>query len=105
MSGLPAIMTCCRRPRQGSTTMSNRLYGLVCVIGWCSGCDRAHRIDHDEIASINLTCAPTAQGVHCRLVALYRDVSRSPRDVTADASWRLAGPAGTEMAPHGVIET
>ena len=58
----------------------------------------------EEVASLNLTCSPAAAGLRCRLLALFRDVSRPPRDVTAQASWRLSGVAGAQISRDGAID-
>ena len=58
----------------------------------------------EEVASLNLTCSPAAAGLHCRLLALFHDVSQPPRDVTAQASWRLSGVAGAQISRDGAID-
>ncbi len=79
-------------------------YGWVCVVAVLSACGRAGSPAAPDVASLSLTCTPTSRGVQCRLVALARDVSQSPRDVTAEASWQLAGLAGAETSAEGVVE-
>jgi hypothetical protein len=37
-------------------------------------------------------------------LALFRDVSRAPHDVTPEASWRVFGIAGAQMSADGTIE-
>ncbi len=68
-----------------------------------SACGGAHPNDTRDVASVNLACTPIPRGVHCRLLALLLDVSRSPRDITADASWLLRGAAAAQISPGGVI--
>ena len=58
----------------------------------------------EEVASLNLTCSPAATGLRCRVLALFRDVSRPPRDVTSEASWRLSGVAGAQISRDGAID-
>ncbi len=79
-------------------------YGCVGVVAVLSACGPAGSHEADDVASLSLTCRPAARGVHCRLLALFHDVRRPPRDVTADASWRLAGLAGARMSAEGVVE-
>jgi hypothetical protein len=38
------------------------------------------------------------------LLALSREVSRGPRDVTGDASWHLSGNAGAQVSRTGIVE-
>jgi hypothetical protein len=78
---------------------------LVALIGilWTCGRERPH--DPDDVASLHLTCFPVSRGVHCKLSALFRDVSQSPQDVTDVASWQLIGDAaGARISPGGVID-
>jgi hypothetical protein len=79
-------------------------YGWVCFVGVVSACGCGASPDAQDVAALHLTCAPASRGVHCRLLALSRDVSLSPRDVTAEASWRLSGIAGAHMSVDGVID-
>jgi len=58
----------------------------------------------EDVASLNLTCSPAAAGLRCRVLALFRDVSRPPRDVTSEASWRLSGVAGAQISRDGAID-
>jgi hypothetical protein len=78
--------------------------GWVCVAAILSACGRSGPPDAQDVAALHLTCAPASRGVHCRLLALSRDVSLSPRDVTAEASWRLSGIAGAHISVDGVID-
>jgi hypothetical protein len=48
-------------------------------------------------------CRPAEQGVRCQLLALFRDVSQPPRDVTAEASWRVSGAGGAKVSAVGLI--
>jgi hypothetical protein len=80
-----------------------KMAAVVAVIEILSACNRARPTDPNDVGSLNLTCAPAPRGVHCRLLALFRDVSRAPRDVTADASWHLSGVAGARISADGVI--
>jgi hypothetical protein len=57
-----------------------------------------------ELASVSLTCAPAKRGAQCRLLALFGDVTRPPRDVTAEASWRVSGVAGAHISPLGIVD-
>jgi hypothetical protein len=75
----------------------------VAIVEILSGCGCERLIDRNETASLGLTCAAAGHGVRCRLLAFSRDVSRSPRDVTGDASWRLSGAAGARMSRDGLL--
>jgi hypothetical protein len=78
---------------------------LVALVGILSACARERPRDPEGIASLRLTCSPVPRGVRCRLVALFREVSRSPQDVTELASWQLIGGAArARMSTGGVIE-
>lgn len=69
-----------------------------------ASCGGAGSNNSQEVASVNLKCASALRGVHCQLLALFRDVSRPPRDVTTEASWRLSGVLGARISPTGVID-
>jgi hypothetical protein len=58
-----------------------------------------------DVASLNLTCRPVARGVQCQLLALLRSGTLAPRDVTASASWHVAGTAGMHVSPEGMVAT
>jgi hypothetical protein len=68
------------------------------------GCGRDASRASVSVAAVRLTCQPIARGVQCRLLALSRDASQAPRDVTADASWHLSGPAGARVSTAGIVE-
>jgi hypothetical protein len=79
------------------------------MVGVLSTCGREHPHETREtaangIASLNLRCSPASRGIRCQLLALFRDVSRAPRDVTAEASWRLSGAEGARISPLGLID-
>jgi hypothetical protein len=80
--------------------------GGVCaisLIGALSGCRR--EVSHTfPVASVRLTCWPIVRSVQCQLLALSRDVSQTPLDVTSEASWHLSGIAGAHVSAVGVIE-
>jgi hypothetical protein len=61
--------------------------------------------EEPQVASVSLTCAPAERGARCRLVALFRDVARMPRDVTAEASWRVTGVTDAHISPIGIVDT
>ena len=69
-----------------------------------TGCDRARAQSGDDTASIHLTCTPAVTGVRCQLLALSRDVRRSPIDITTLASWGLTGLVGARISGDGLIE-
>lgn len=77
---------------------------LFVAAGIVSACDRGGLHDGQEVASLYLTCAPASRGVRCQLLALSRDVSHLPLDVTPKASWRLSGIVGAQISPDGVID-
>jgi hypothetical protein len=56
------------------------------------------------MASVRLTCRPIERGLQCQLLALSRDVSQAPRDVTREASWHLSGVAGAQVSTAGIVE-
>jgi hypothetical protein len=37
-------------------------------------------------------------------LALFRDVARTPRDVTAESSWRVSGVADAHISPTGTVD-
>jgi hypothetical protein len=82
---------------------TGRWASLIVVAGTLSTYWHLRANDARDIASLNLACTPIAHGVRCRLMALFRDVSQSPRDVTAEASWQLNGAAGAQVSSGGVI--
>jgi hypothetical protein len=77
---------------------------LFVVAGIVSSCGRGGSHDDQEVASLYLTCAPASRGVHCQLLALFRDVRRAPRDVTPKASWRVSGIVGAQISEDGMID-
>jgi hypothetical protein len=68
------------------------------------GCGREASRASLSVAAVRLNCQPIARGVQCRLLALSRDASEAPRDVTADASWHLSGGAGAHVSTAGIVE-
>ena len=58
-----------------------------------------------DVASLRLTCSPAISNVRCRVLALFRDVSQPPRDVTATAVWHVSGVAGARMMVDGFLTT
>ena len=77
---------------------------LSVAAGIVSACGRVGWHDGREVASLCLMCASASRGVRCQLLALSRDVSRVPLDVTSNASWRLSGTAGAQISADGVID-
>jgi hypothetical protein len=67
------------------------------------GCGREGSRDSLSIAAVRLTCGPIDRGVQCRLLALSRDASQAPRDVTREAAWRLSGVRGARVNA-GIVE-
>jgi hypothetical protein len=57
-----------------------------------------------DVASLSLACRPVARGVQCQLLALSRNGTLAPRDVTAWASWHVAGAAEMHLSPVGVMQ-
>jgi hypothetical protein len=53
---------------------------------------------------VRLTCWPIVRSVQCQLLALSRDASQAPRDVTAEALWQLSGISGARVSAVGIIE-
>jgi len=66
----------------------------------CGGASRAWV----PVAAVRLTCQPIARGVQCRLLALSRDASQAPRDVTREATWHLSGGRGAHVTNAGIVE-
>jgi hypothetical protein len=80
------------------------LSSAVCSVVVLAACSRTSS-PNEGVASLSLSCIPAERGLHCRLLALFQDVKRSPRDVTAEATWRISGPAGAQVLPDGSVET
>jgi hypothetical protein len=68
------------------------------------GCGRDASRASLSIAAVRLTCEPIARGVQCRLLALSRDASQAPRDVTREAAWHLSGVPGARISSPGIVE-
>jgi len=81
-----------------------RRRSCVFVVSVLSACGHADPPDAHDVASLYLTCTPASRGVHCRLLALSRDVSRPARDVTATASWCLSGIVGARISDDGAVD-
>jgi hypothetical protein len=82
-----------------------RRISLVAIMGLSLSCGRERPPEPDEVAFVRLTCLPASEGVRCQLLALFRDVRRSPQDVTALASWQLIGDAvRARISAGGVIQ-
>src|SRR5215471_15972951 len=77
----------------------------MCVVVAAMAVGRSRNDGEADIASVSLTCAPAEHGVHCRLLALFRDVARSPRDVTKGAVWHISGIAGVNVSVDGTVES
>ena len=75
---------------------------LAMALAVSTACTRS-RDQPGPVASLSMTCVPIAEGVRCRVLALSRDVSQAPREVTGAVAWRLSGSATGEMSPPGVI--
>jgi hypothetical protein len=73
------------------------------VLTLAYGCHSVSTEDAQDVAALRLTCAPVTQGLRCQLLALSRVVARAPRDVTADAIWRVDGPPGTAISKAGIV--
>lgn len=74
---------------------------LILAVAVSCGCG-LDRGQPGAVASVWMACTPISDGVRCRLIALFRDVSQIPRDVTGAASWRFSGSVG-RMSPDGVV--
>jgi hypothetical protein len=103
----PAVVS--ERCRTGGESLAPRCSAgraaLVALLGISLACDGGRPHQPDEVAFVQLTCRPASQGVRCQLLALFRDVRRTPQDVTALASWQLIGDvARARISPRGVIE-
>jgi hypothetical protein len=68
------------------------------------GCGREASRALVSVAAVHLTCGPIARGVQCRLLALSRDASQAPRDVTREAAWHLSGVRGAHVSNAGIVE-
>jgi hypothetical protein len=73
--------------------MRDRRLALVGVAAVLLVCARETHDESVSVASLSLTCSPVVAGVECRLLALSREASDAPRNVTAWASWH-AGSSG-----------
>jgi len=74
------------------------------AVGMLMACPRETCDESVDVASLSLACRAVVAGVQCRLLALSRDVTQSPRDVTAWASWHVGGGADLHLPPAGVIQ-
>src|SRR5713226_4506771 len=81
-----------------------RLSFLV-LVGTLVACPREIREEGMDVASLSLTCRPVARGVQCQLLALLRNGTLASRDVTASASWHVAGTAEMHLSPVGMQAT
>jgi hypothetical protein len=75
------------------------------LVGILLACPREIREDRVDLASLSLACRPTAQGVQCQLLALSRNGTLAPRDVTTSASWHMAGSAQMHLSSVGMQAT
>src|SRR5580704_4669119 len=104
-------------PMTGFHVVHPRLGRTVgrCSRGWCLpflvlvgillACPREIREDSVDLSSLSLACRPVAQGVQCQLFALLRNGTLAPRDVTAWASWHVAGRAQKHLSSVGMQAT
>ena len=97
-------MTADSRVRHVRKTLTGALLGGISFLAVLAASGHAPVQDAPEVASLSLSCKPAEQGVRCRLLALFRDVSRSPRDITAEALWQLSGVAGVQISPVGAVD-
>jgi hypothetical protein len=74
-------------------------------VGILLACPREIREDSVDLSSLSLACRPVAQGVQCQLFALLRNGTLAPRDVTAWASWHVAGRAQEHLSSVGMQAT
>jgi hypothetical protein len=77
---------------------------FLAVVAILVACPGEIREQPMGVASLSLTCRPVSYGVQCRLLALSRDGTRPPRDVTARASWHVAGTAEMHLSTGGVMD-
>jgi hypothetical protein len=76
----------------------------IMALTLASACHRTSAEEKEEIAALRLTCVPVAQGIRCQVLALFRIVARAPRDVTAEAVWRVDGGAtGATISKAGIV--
>jgi hypothetical protein len=67
-------------------------------------CPRGIREEPVDVASLSLACRPASIGVQCRLLALLRDGTGPPRDVTAHATWHVTGTAEMRLSTVGLMQ-
>jgi hypothetical protein len=75
----------------------------LALVGTFFACPGEIREQPVDVASLSLACRPVSHGVQCRLLALLRGGTGPPRDVTARASWHVAGTAEIHLSPVGVM--
>ena len=80
------------------------MFAMSCLVAAITAAGSSHSQNAPDVASLSLTCNPIERGVRCRLLALFQDVSRPSRDVTADAVWHLSGVSGAHISPTGAVD-
>ena len=75
----------------------------LALVGTFFACPGEIREQAVDVASLSLACRPASYGVECRLLALLRDGTGPPRDVTARASWHVGGTAEIHLSLVGVM--
>jgi Carboxypeptidase regulatory-like domain len=75
----------------------------LALVGTLLACPGEIREQPVDVASLSLACRPASHGVECRLLALLRDATGPPRDVTTRASWHVGGAAEIHLSRLGVI--
>jgi hypothetical protein len=82
-------------------------FGRLCslaLVGTLFGCPREIHEEPVDVAALRLECRPASHGVQCRLLALLRDATGPPRDVTVRAAWHMAGQAEMHLSAVGVMQ-
>jgi hypothetical protein len=77
---------------------------FLVLVGTLLACPRDIREEREDVASLSLACRPVARGAQCELLALLRNGTLPPRDVTAWASWRVPSTAEMHLSPAGVMQ-
>jgi hypothetical protein len=75
----------------------------LALVGALAACPGEIREQPVDVASLSLACRPVSHGAQCRLLALLRDGTGPPRDVTARASWHVGGAAEIHLSTVGAM--
>jgi hypothetical protein len=75
----------------------------LALVGTLLAWPREFREESADVASLSLECRPASHGVQCQLLALLRNGTGPPLDVTGRAWWHVSGTAEVHLSPVGVM--